>query len=43
MTVLDRLLDTDPAIRRQALGAYFDQDVQGIVDRLLTEQMADGG
>ncbi len=26
-----------------AIGAYFGQDVQGIVDRLLTEQMADGG
>ncbi|MGK2850395.1 MAG: hypothetical protein ACSLFN_05740 [Candidatus Limnocylindrales bacterium] len=25
------------------IGAYFGQDVQGIVDRLLTEQMADGG
>ncbi len=26
-----------------AIGAYFGQDVQGIVDLLLTEQMADGG
>jgi len=26
-----------------AIGAYFGQDVRGIVDRLLTEQMADGG
>ena len=26
-----------------AIGAYFGQDVQGIVDRLLTEQMTDGG
>ncbi len=26
-----------------ALGAYFGQDIRGIVDRLLTEQMADGG
>lgn len=26
-----------------AIGAYFGQGVQGIVDRLLTEQMADGG
>jgi hypothetical protein len=26
-----------------AIGAYFGQDVQGIVDRLLTEQMDDGG
>src|SRR5688572_28331583 len=25
------------------IGAYFGQDVRGIVDRLLTEQMADGG
>jgi hypothetical protein len=25
------------------VGAYFGQDVRGIVDRLLTEQMADGG
>jgi hypothetical protein len=24
-------------------GAYFGQDVRGIVDRLLTEQLADGG
>ena len=29
--------------RRVTLGAYFDQEVQCIVDRLLTEQMADGG
>lgn len=26
-----------------AAGAYFGQDVRGIVDRLLTEQMSDGG
>jgi hypothetical protein len=26
-----------------AIGAYFGEDVQGIVDRLLTEQMDDGG
>ena len=26
-----------------AIGAYFGQDVQGIVDRLLGEQLADGG
>jgi hypothetical protein len=26
-----------------AIGAYFGEDVQGIVDRLLGEQMADGG
>jgi hypothetical protein len=37
--------EVEPCIngRAVALGAYFDQDVQGIVDRLLTEQMADGG
>jgi hypothetical protein len=26
-----------------AVGAYFGQDVRGIVDRLLTEQLSDGG
>ena len=26
-----------------AIGTYFGEDMQGIVDRLLTEQMADGG
>ena len=26
-----------------SIGAYFGQDVQGVVDRLLSEQMADGG
>ena len=37
--------EVEPCINGQALaiGAYFGQDVQGIVDRLLTEQMADGG
>ena len=37
--------EVEPCINGRAvtLGAYFDQDVQGIVDRLLTEQMADGG
>ena len=29
--------------RTVAIGSYFGQDVRGIVDRLLTEQMADGG
>jgi hypothetical protein len=37
--------EVEPCIngRVVAIGAYFGQDVQGIVDRLLTEQMADGG
>lgn len=37
--------EVEPCINGMAvaLGAYFDQDVQGIVDRLLTEQMSDGG
>jgi len=37
--------EVEPCIngRTVAIGAYFGQDVQGIVDRLLTEQMADGG
>jgi hypothetical protein len=37
--------EVEPCINGRAvtLGAYFGQDVQGIVDRLLTEQMADGG
>jgi hypothetical protein len=37
--------ETEPCIngRIVAIGAYFGQDVQGIVDRLLGEQMADGG
>ena len=37
--------EVEPCINGQAvtLGAYFDQEVQCIVDRLLTEQMADGG
>ena len=26
-----------------ALGSYFGQDVQAVVDRLLTEQLSDGG
>jgi hypothetical protein len=37
--------EVEPCIngRAVAIGAYFGQDVQGIVDRLVTEQMADGG
>ncbi len=37
--------EVEPCINGQAvaIGAYFGQDVQGIVDRLLTEQMDDGG
>ena len=37
--------EVEPCIngRAVAIGAYFGQDVQGIVDRLLTEHMADGG
>jgi hypothetical protein len=37
--------EVEPCIngRTVAIGAYFDQDVRGIVDRLLGEQMADGG
>jgi hypothetical protein len=37
--------EVEPCINGRAvtIGAYFDQDVEGIVDRLLTEQMADGG
>jgi hypothetical protein len=37
--------EVEPCINGQAVavGAYFGEDVQGIVDRLLTEQMADGG
>lgn len=37
--------ETEPCINGQAvaIGAYFGEDVRGIVDRLLTEQMADGG
>jgi hypothetical protein len=35
----------EPCINGQvaASGAYFGQDVQGIIDRLLTEQLPDGG
>jgi hypothetical protein len=37
--------EIEPCINGQAvaIGAYFGEDVGGIVDRLLTEQMADGG
>ncbi|MDP9271614.1 MAG: hypothetical protein M3P14_11705 [Chloroflexota bacterium] len=37
--------EVEPCINGQALaiGAYFGEDVTGIVDRLLTEQMDDGG
>jgi hypothetical protein len=37
--------EVEPCIngRTVAIGAYFSQDVRGIVDRLLGEQMADGG
>ena len=37
--------ETEPCINGQvgAAGAYFGQDVRGIVDRLLAEQLADGG
>jgi hypothetical protein len=35
----------EPCINGQvgAVGAYFSQDVRGIVDRLLAEQLPDGG
>ena len=37
--------ETEPCINGQvaAAGAYFRQDLRAIVDRLLTEQLADGG
>jgi hypothetical protein len=37
--------EVEPCIngRTVALGAYFGQDVRGVVDRLLGEQLADGG
>jgi hypothetical protein len=37
--------EVEPCIngRVVAIGAYFGQDVRAIIDRLLTEQMADGG
>ncbi len=37
--------EVEPCINGQvaAVGAYFGQDIRGIVDRLLTEQLRDGG
>jgi hypothetical protein len=37
--------EVEPCINGQvaAVGAYFGQDVRGIIDRLLSEQLADGG
>lgn len=37
--------EVEPCINGQvgAVGAYFGQDVQGIIERLLTEQLGDGG
>ena len=37
--------ETEPCINAQvvAVGAYFGQDVQGLIERLLSEQLADGG
>src|SRR4029450_461218 len=37
--------ETEPCINGQvaASGAYFGQDVQGLIDRLLGEQLSDGG
>ncbi len=37
--------ESEPCINGQvaAVGAYFGQDVQGIIDRLLAEQLSDGG
>jgi hypothetical protein len=37
--------EVEPCINAQvaAAGAYFCQDVRGLIDRLLTEQMSDGG
>ena len=37
--------EVEPCINGQAvaIGAYFGEDVRGIVDRLLTDQMEDGG
>jgi hypothetical protein len=37
--------EVEPCINGQvgAVGAYFGQDVRGIVDRLLAEQLPDGG
>jgi hypothetical protein len=37
--------ELEPCINGQvgAIGAYFGQDVRGVIDRLLTEQLPDGG
>jgi hypothetical protein len=37
--------EVEPCINGQvaAVGAYFGQDIRGVVDRLLAEQLADGG
>ena len=37
--------EVEPCINGQvgAVGAYFEEDVRGIIDRLLTEQLPDGG
>jgi hypothetical protein len=37
--------EVEPCINGQvgAVGAYFGQDIRGIIDRLLTEQLPDGG
>jgi hypothetical protein len=37
--------EVEPCINGQvsAVGAYFGQDIRGIIDRLLTEQLSDGG
>jgi hypothetical protein len=37
--------EVEPCINGQvaAVGAYFGQDVQGLIDRLLSEQLSDGG
>jgi hypothetical protein len=37
--------EVEPCINGEtvALGSYFGQDVQGVVDRLLSEQLSDGG
>jgi hypothetical protein len=37
--------EVEPCINAQvgAVGAYFGQDVEGIIDRLLSEQLSDGG
>jgi hypothetical protein len=39
------VFEVEPCINGQigAVGAYFGQDVRGMVDRLLAEQLPDGG